>query len=731
MRVIRFVAVASQTGRYGGPFVTAMRQASLLRSDGLDVVVRAGAFKDDAPKAAHLLTSRVRHLVQSRSFVDVGSWRLLRDLASALPHADLIHVSFARELGPILAAGLSLLFRRPLILQPHGMLTTSTRGVFQRVVDLLVARPISRRATSLIALTEIERDQLVEWCPALVDRIAVVGNPPPEGPHAADPAVDVVADALFAARLHPRKHVLDFAHAAEAARDAGWADRYVAFGPDEGDLALLNDVVSRTPNLVYAGVTDDVGILRALRRSRVFVLPSEGEPWGNVLVAALSFGIPVVVTESSALAPLINVYGAGRVVPDSDPASIASAVHGLIQGGVYEEVGRNARALAADHLSADRVREALVRIYEKSTGSSTAEPTVVVLGVHPLHGHSMNRYASLLAEGYRSAGVDVKVVVPRAPLSPRLKSGGLQKLAVYAENLVLFSFQMLSSDVRRSVVHLADHSDAIWLSFPWRPRRAIVTCHDLIAVRAAIGELPEHRTRWSGVLYQALVTRGLRNALRVLAVSEVTSRDVRRLIPHVETAVLHNPLAPSMEPRDLGSRASAGVYLMVVSSVGWRKRREHAIEVWTKLACASSERLDLVLVGPRLTEAEADLAALVANGEVRVVDRVSDDGLRALYSDAVAVVQVSRYEGFGWPVIEANIHGTLAVCADLPVLREIGPANVFIPDDLEVVDWAQIWKTLGDVTAKDAVRENAQTFTLPHFAATLRRHFLEVTARNV
>lgn len=373
MRVLRVVALASRTGKYGGPFDTALGQCALLGDEGHVVRVVAGAFAGDAPEGHNELTTfPVRHLAGLRSFVDLAGIRMVPALWLASRKAELVHVSIAREPVPVVAAFVAIATRSPLVLQPHGMLTTRQSHA-HRIFDALIMRPLIGRASRIIALTEAERRELEEWSGRIKGRVDVIGNPPPRDLAADivlnDATTEVFADALFVARLHPRKRVLDFAKAAEEAGRNGWPENYVVVGPDEGDLAALRQIEARTASLAYAGVTDNAGVLERLKRSKVFVLASSKEPWGNVLVAALSYGKPVVVTQSSALAGIIDSYSAGRVVPDGDPTAIAAAVHELVADDRYADFSAHAQMLADAELSADGVKAALLNTYESARRS--------------------------------------------------------------------------------------------------------------------------------------------------------------------------------------------------------------------------------------------------------------------------------------------------------------------------------------------------------------------------
>jgi glycosyltransferase involved in cell wall biosynthesis len=88
---------------------------------------------------------------------------------------------------------------------------------------------------------------------------------------------------------------------------------------------------------------------------------------------------------------------------------------------------------------------------------------------------------------------------------------------------------------------------------------------------------------------------------------------------------------------------------------------------------------------PEETEA---LAAGRLVERVHFIPQADDAELRLAYAGAVALVNASRMEGFGIPVIEALACGTGLILSDIPVYREIAdPMAVFVPST-DVAAWA-------------------------------------------
>lgn len=338
MKVCYVVTLASAGSRYGGPFDVIREQAALVARAGHDVELVAGYTGDDegpALRAGRSSYRLVRPWLPTRDFTALLSFGMLRQLWRSVGRADVVHVSLAREAVPVAALAIARVRRRPVVAQPHGMLTSRT----SRAHDALdrVLRPLYRGVAHWFALTTVEERDLRGRLGSAIRESTAIGNPVSID---ADDVAQLRAtapaperSAVFIARLHPRKHVLDFAAAASVAAAHGWPDRYRVFGPDQGDLEALLAEAATTPALEYDGALDPDVIPAYLTTIGAFVLTSADEPWGNVLATAVTLGVPSVLTRSSALAADLDGVAGVRIVPDGDATAIAVAVHDALEQG--------------------------------------------------------------------------------------------------------------------------------------------------------------------------------------------------------------------------------------------------------------------------------------------------------------------------------------------------------------------------------------------------------------
>lgn len=193
----------------------------------------------------------------------------------------------------------------------------------------------------------------------------------------------------------------------------------------------------------------------------------------------------------------------------------------------------------------------------------------------------------------------------------------------------------------------------------------VVTVHDVSFARG--GELMSWK---DGMVFRRVVPRAVRAAHRVFTVSERTKRDLIELydVDADRIAVTPNGVDPAFSPGD-GARD----YVLAVGAIQERKNQRAALDA------ANAVGLPLVVVGP---EKDRALAHELRRSGARLEGYVDQDRLVELYRGAACVVQPSRYEGFGLPVLEAMACGTPVVAVEEPALREVaGDAAIFVDED--------------------------------------------------
>ena len=358
------VTLVTPTGDYGGPLRVAVNQARALRERGHDVTLVAAhqGFAGRPPSEVGGVPARLfraRRVAPATGFAGLTSPGMLRHLHATLPGYDVAHVHVARDLITLPAALLAAARRVPYVLQCHGMVDAS-RSPLALVGDPLLTRPALSRAARVLYLTPREREDLS----AILGRTDTLEHLPNGVPESSRTADATTPEVLYLARLAPRKRPGLVVEVADALQAEFPAARYRIVGPDEGEGAAVRAAIARSAaDVVYEGPLDPDRTAERMSRAGIFVLPSVDEPYPMSVLEAMSVGLPVVVTDTCGLAPLVARTGAGLVV-DASPASLVGAVRSLLADpATAQRMGRTGQDVARRELSMESIAQSLDAIY--------------------------------------------------------------------------------------------------------------------------------------------------------------------------------------------------------------------------------------------------------------------------------------------------------------------------------------------------------------------------------
>ncbi|KAB2850825.1 MAG: glycosyltransferase [Hyphomicrobiaceae bacterium] len=113
---------------------------------------------------------------------------------------------------------------------------------------------------------------------------------------------------------------------------------------------------------------------RLLATADVFALASYSENFGNVVLEAMTCGVPVVVTPEVGLAPAVRAAEAGIVV-EGDAVPLGSAIAGLLDDPrERRRLGENGRKCVAEQFSWPAIARAMSEVYARAVVGRCAGP---------------------------------------------------------------------------------------------------------------------------------------------------------------------------------------------------------------------------------------------------------------------------------------------------------------------------------------------------------------------
>jgi len=309
---------------------------------------------------------------------------LAPDMAVALKRHiedfDLVHLSEYRTFNAAFAHHYSKKKNIPFVLQPHGSLPRVRNNVVERQLlrsafDLLCGFSILKDANMVIAVQEMEANQCrqigvdarrIRVIPNAIDT-ADYENLPEEGRFRRKYQLekeDLLI--LYLGRIHKVKGIDLLLDAFYSISTELTKAKLVIAGPDDGFLSILEKKTADLQiedRVIFTGPLYGRSKLEAFRDADIFVLPSVYEIFGLTVLEACACGTPVMVTERSGIAQVVEKYG---LVAGHNPDQLSEALLSVLKDkGKRCELAKKGKDLVQKEFRWDKVIDDIEKIYQE------------------------------------------------------------------------------------------------------------------------------------------------------------------------------------------------------------------------------------------------------------------------------------------------------------------------------------------------------------------------------
>ena len=308
--------------------------------------------------------------------------------------------------------------------------------------------------------------------------------------------------------------------------------------------------------------------------------------------------------------------------------------------------------------------------------------------------YSMLKFGEILVNKNNAGhNLNIQEIYPSAVLGKWKFLGKFSKWSGYIDKFFFFPkrlIEYLNNEERNiNLVHIADHSNSPYLKSIKKVSKAkrLLTCHDLIAVRASLGEFSSApKTSSRGKKLQSWILSSITDADFYACDSNQTKEDLNRIAAYSNknSKVIHLGTEFSSQNSDSSIYPKTGLsfdpsttrFILHVGSAAWYKNRKAVLRAFMNVKEHKKNRdLKLILVGPSPQSHEIDFEIkkwIDSDADNLIsLQNVSEHLLHSLYTHAETLVFPSFIEGFGWPPLEAASLGCPVITTKTGAIHDL------------------------------------------------------------
>jgi glycosyltransferase involved in cell wall biosynthesis len=210
----------------------------------------------------------------------------------------------------------------------------------------------------------------------------------------------------------------------------------------------------------------------------------------------------------------------------------------------------------------------------------------------------------------------------------------------------------------------------------------------------------------------------LQNAKAIISVSHNTKKDLLNIYPSLEpdkVFVIHHGLTEDKQTLINVSECKKNYLLYVGHREGYKNFR---ILIPALKEIKKKYPLKLFVVGPPPTNSEIQLIKKhKLNDYIKFKGTESDEVLCKLYTDCMAFLYPSLYEGFGYPLIESMSKGAIPIACKTSCIPEVlGEAGVMVEPSCPQSIAKAVYSVIENENYRDSLRlasiQRSKKFTL-------------------
>lgn len=232
-------------------------------------------------------------------------------------------------------------------------------------------------ADRVLALTQDEKNLLLECCPSAIDNVRVVGNGINDSVAARYSASgkgkrrDESPLVLYSGRFVERKGIQELFRAIPIVLRSEPKTKFVfvggyGSGPDIERAWLPADLLSYRRQIHFTGWLNTLEVEKWYEQADVLVVPSWYEPFGMVVLEGMLYGLPVAASNIGGPAEILEHGNTGLLFPPKNAETLANTLLTLVaSAALRERLGTNAAITVRKKWLWPRIVDQIKEVYQQ------------------------------------------------------------------------------------------------------------------------------------------------------------------------------------------------------------------------------------------------------------------------------------------------------------------------------------------------------------------------------
>ena len=259
--------------------------------------------------------------------------------------------------------------------------------------------------------------------------------------------------------------------------------------------------------------------------------------------------------------------------------------------------------------------------------------------------------------------------------------------------------------------------------------KRVTVIHDLSAIL-----FPQWHNYYSSVLQKIFLKRILKNADIIISNSYFTENEIIKYFPFTTNKI--QTIYPGVEQKIADEETIMDMetkpFLLYVGTIEPRKNLNLLLEAFELYKDHTQSNMQLFIVGAKGWKTESFFQKYHQHkykNDIQILGFVSIAALNQYYENCEAFIYPSQYEGFGFPVIEAMLHGATCITTAKSSMSEISyPYAIYFNNN----DAKSLFQAINEVpnfknvNTKDEIIKHATKFNWCIFAKTLKQTLISI-----